>query len=246
MRTRMIAGNWKMNTTLSEATNLAESLTSISSPETEVVIFPPFISLGTVQNTVKNSQIKLGAQTIHHEPKGAYTGEISGPMLKSVGCDYVLIGHSERRQYFHEDNALLNQKIRASISHQLIPILCVGESLAERENNITLDVIKTQILEALAAIPYTNMVIAYEPVWAIGTGKVASPEQAQEVHAFIRKILSDHYDKMSAEKIRILYGGSVTPQNSHSLFEKPDIDGALVGGASLSAESFINIIQTHS
>ncbi len=245
MRTRMIAGNWKMNTTLSEAKNLAQSLTTISSLQTEVVIFPPFISLETVRTSIQNSQIKLGAQTLHHEEKGAYTGEISGPMLKSVGCEYVLIGHSERRQYFNEDNALLNKKIRAAISHQIIPILCVGESLAERENNTTLDVIKTQLLETLTDIPYTNMIIAYEPVWAIGTGKVATPEQAQEVHAFIRGTLSEHYDQISAEKIRILYGGSVTPQNSPSLFEKPDIDGALVGGASLSTESFINIIQTH-
>ena len=236
-----IAANWKMNTTLEEAKTLASGITK--NPACTTILCPPFTHLTTVQTIINNTHLKLGAQNIHHESKGAFTGEISGPMLESTGCTYVIIGHSERRQFCHETNVIIRQKLQAAFTHTLIPILCVGESLNERESNQTLSVITTQLTEALQDLPYQPLLVAYEPIWAIGTGKVATPEQAQEVHAHIRKTLSLVFTPEIAQTIPLQYGGSVTPQNAEELLAQPDIDGALVGGASLNAESFNTLIK---
>ena len=248
MRKSFIAANWKMNTTLQEATalvnNLKDNLKNLE--QKEVVLCPPFVYLPAVRNILKGSELKLGAQNVYYQQKGAFTGEISTTMLKDIGCTYVIIGHSERRQIFKEDNDTINEKIKAALAGGLSPIFCVGELLEERTENATEKVIRSQIENGLDDIPsdkYNQIVIAYEPVWAIGTGKNATPEQAQETHSFIRKLLVVLSNDVSAREVRIIYGGSVNPDNIESLIIGEDIDGALVGGASLSADSFTKIVN---
>lgn len=244
MRKPIIAGNWKMYKTVSEARDFATQLKPLVAGvhDRTVLVCPPFTHLQDVCDILCDSNVAVGAQNLYWEDEGAFTGEVSASMLKSVGCTYVIIGHSERRQYFGETNETVNKKIFAALKHNLIPIVCVGETLAQREKNETFKVIEKQIKEGFKTLDlghWTSIVIAYEPVWAIGTGKTATPEQAQEVHAFIRKLLP----KDVANDIRILYGGSVKPENVKELMAQPDIDGGLVGGASLKVESFVKLIK---
>lgn len=244
MRRPIMAGNWKLNKNIMEAVDLASKLKTALADvkDKEVVVCPTFVCLQAVSDTLSDSEIAVGAQNIYWEDSGAYTGEISCPMIKSAGCTYVIIGHSERRQFFGETDETVNKKLKAAIEHCLTPIVCVGETLEEREKNITFKVIERQIKNGLKDVAENDLqkiVIAYEPVWAIGTGKTATPEQAQEVHAFIRGLLP----KSVAQDIRILYGGSVKPDNTKELMSKPDIDGGLVGGASLKAEDFAKIVK---
>jgi len=249
MRKKVIAGNWKMNLDLNESISLISELKNeLKGKEIncDVVICPPFISLDTAKELTKDSVIELGAQNIYFEESGAYTGEISAKMIISVGCKYVILGHSERRTIFHESDDYINRKIVHALKNNLIPIFCVGETLEERENNTTFNVIKRQITVGLIDITKTDfekVIIAYEPVWAIGTGKTASPEQAEEVHKYIRNLIEEIYDAESAAKVIIQYGGSVKPDNAKELLSQPNIDGALVGGACLKADSFLKIIQ---
>jgi triosephosphate isomerase (TIM) len=249
MRTKIIAGNWKMNKDLNESTELINGLKSklAALPSgVKAIICPPFISLGSAKQLLEGSPIELGAQNMYHEDEGAFTGEISPRMLKSVGCAYVILGHSERRQYFHESNEFINIKAKKAIASGLIPIICVGETLEEREKNITDQIVTVQVKGCLKDIPAAEvekLIIAYEPVWAIGTGKVATPQQAQDVHQLIRKLLGQMYSWATAEKVVIQYGGSVKPDNAKELMHQPDIDGALVGGACLKADSFAAIVQ---
>ncbi|MDR0822487.1 MAG: triose-phosphate isomerase [Endomicrobium sp.] len=247
MRKPLMAGNWKMNKTIAESADLAKALKSAVSDVSavEILICPTFTSLAAVNAEIKGTNIKLGAQNLFWENKGAFTGEISPTMLKDAGCSFVLIGHSERRQYFGETDESVNKKTKAAFAAELIPVVCVGETLEEREKNITFKVIEKQVRNGLKDLHgdcAKIVVIAYEPVWAIGTGKTASPDQAQEVHAFIRKIYDDMY-KGAGEQIRILYGGSVKPDNVSTLMQQPDIDGGLVGGASLDADSFTKLAK---
>lgn len=249
MRKQIIAGNWKMNGTLSETANLINGLKqTIKTGELtrEVVLCPPFTSLILARELVKGTPFKLGAQNVHYETKGAFTGEVSAEMLKETGCDYVIIGHSERRTYFHEDDALINKKVKHAIDVGLRVILCVGETLEEREKDITKDVVKKQTSGSLQNITETELehiVIAYEPVWAIGTGKTATSQQANEVHEYIRSIIAASYTPAAAERLIIQYGGSVKADNAKELLSMSDIDGALVGGASLKANDFTAIVM---
>ena len=248
MRKIIIAGNWKMNKTSLEAIDLVTLLKRELSEVTEVdiVVCPPFPSLADVHEILNESNIGLGAQNLYWEDAGAFTGEVSAPMIKEIGAQYVIIGHSERRQYFAETNQTVNKKIKAALKSELIPIVCVGEVLAEREAGKTFDVVKKQCHESLADLSEGEMrsiIIAYEPVWAIGTGKTATPDQAQEVHHYIRNLLTKMYNQELAAAVRIQYGGSVKPENTTELVSKEDIDGALVGGASLVIDSFIKIVQ---
>lgn len=248
MRKKIVAGNWKMNMTSDEATNLVNALKADlgNFREVEVVVCPPFTVLGVVSDLVHGTHIDLGAQNMHWEKSGAYTGEISAGMLRELYCHYVILGHSERRQYFGETDEIVNRKTRAALAASLHPIVCVGETLAEREAGQVDAVITRQVKGALAGLSAKELldsVIAYEPVWAIGTGKTASSEQAQEVHALIRKLLAEMYDETVAGGVRIQYGGSVKPSNAKELFGMPDIDGGLIGGAALDAKSFIDIVR---
>ncbi len=247
MRNKVIAGNWKMNKNISETADLVSGIKNGNIPaNVEVIICPPFTSLETASTLIKGSAIKLGAQNMYFEESGAYTGEISADMLKSAGCEYVILGHSERRVIFKETDEVINKKIKKALSSGLKPIFCVGESLEEREKDITKNVIETQVTGGLSEISAEDMakvIIAYEPVWAIGTGKTASPEQAEEVHAFIRALIEKLYSKTVAEAIIIQYGGSVKPDNAKELLGQADIDGALVGGACLKADSFLGIVN---
>lgn len=248
MRRPIIAGNWKMNETIDQSLDLATKLKSQVAKvnDVDIVVCPPFTSLFAVGKTIRGTNISLGAQDIHWEEKGAYTGEISPGMLIDVGCRYVIIGHSERRQFFTETNQSVNRKVKATLKFGLTPIMCVGERLEERERGVTEGVVREHItrgLESLSREEVLKIVIAYEPVWAIGTGKTATPDQAQEVHSFIRKLLSELYDEVTASKVRIQYGGSVKPDNIFDLMREEDIDGALVGGASLDARSFAQIVK---
>ena len=248
MRKPIIAGNWKLNKTAHEAIALIAELKRevIDSEGVDIVVCPPFTALESTSDAIIDTNIALGAQNIYWSDSGAFTGEVSAPMLKDLGVRYVIIGHSERRQFFGETNETVNKRIKAALNHQLTPIVCVGENLSERESNKTFDVIKNHCEGSLAgftAEEAQKLVIAYEPVWAIGTGKTATPEQAQEVHAFIRKLLESMFGAQTASIIRIQYGGSVTPDNIASLIVKPDIDGALVGGASLKAPLFAAIVK---
>ena len=248
MRKPLITGNWKMNKTVSEAVDFVNNLKSAlrDVQDVEVVVCPTFVALSEVSKMLEGSSIKLGAQNMYMQENGAYTGEISPLMLKEVGCRYVIIGHSERREYFKENNKLINAKIKLALKYQLRPILCVGETLSEYQNNQTIDIVKAEIREGLAGIDEEQMsqvAIAYEPIWAIGTGETATPDDANRVHKIIRKIISEMFDAKTGEKTRIQYGGSVKPDNIGALMEKSDIDGALVGGASLSVESFIRIVN---
>lgn len=243
-RKTLVAGNWKMNTTADEALVLAGEIAKAygSSEQTEILLCPPFVWLGLVSSIIKATEIKLGGQNMYWEEKGAYTGEISPAMLKSVGCDYVIIGHSERRQYFGETDQTINKKLFKAIETELIPIVCLGESLEIRESGKTNNIITDQFEICFKDFAeYEKIVIAYEPVWAIGTGKTATPEQAQDVHKLLRDLLSQKTEAF--DKVRLLYGGSVKPGNAADLIGKDDIDGFLVGGASLKADDFCGIIK---
>lgn len=247
-RTPIIAGNWKMHCTRAEAEDLARGVVSAvaSTSGVEVVLCPPFTSLNRVAQSIAGSRVKLGAQNCHFEEKGAFTGEISVPMLKDVGVEYVIIGHSERRQYFAETDAAINRKAQTLFAYGLTPIICVGETLEEREAGRTADVVSAQVRGCLAGLPADKVaasVVAYEPVWAIGTGRTATKEQAQEVHALIRQLVAQLFTADVAASLRIQYGGSVKPDNAAELMSQPDIDGALVGGAALKADSFAGIVN---
>ncbi len=247
-RLSFIAGNWKMNKTVGEALDLVRELkTAVSGVKgVEVAVAPPFTALYAVHKELEGSSIRLAAQNLYWEEKGAFTGEISSLMLKEVGCQYVIIGHSERRQFFGESDEMVNRRIKAALARGLKVIFCIGETLEEREEAKTFTVIERQVsrgLEALGDKELRNMTIAYEPVWAIGTGKTATPAQAEEVHRFIREKVKELFSGESSEEIRIQYGGSVTPDNIKGLMDQSNIDGALVGGASLKAESFSKIVR---
>lgn len=247
MRIPIIAGNWKMHNTIDEAIKLVEELKPmVKNAKCEVVVCPTFVCLHAVKKAVAGTNIKVGAQNMHFEEKGAFTGEVSPLMLQDMGMDYVIIGHSERRQYFNETDETINKKIKAAFEHDLTPILCVGETLDERESNITEEVIAKQVKLDLANISgelVENIVIAYEPIWAIGTGKTATSEEANETIAFIRGIIGNIYGKNVADKVRIQYGGSVKPATINEQMCMSDIDGALVGGASLKSEDFAAIVN---
>lgn len=252
MRKKFVAGNWKMNLTVDEAYKLASEIIHMYDSEvlnkTYLVLAPPFVHLSAVRHLMKSHPMMyLAAQNLHEKDSGAYTGEISGPMLRSVGCDFVIIGHSERRQLFQEDHITLAHKVDAALRSGLRPIFCVGETLEEREQGHATHVVTRQLKDSLfflRAEQFRKVMIAYEPVWAIGTGKVATPEEAQAMHAHIRNQIRKKYDEGSvADEAILLYGGSVKPDNAASLFDQPDIDGALVGGASLVSRDFIEIIK---
>lgn len=249
MRKTIIAGNWKMYKTISEAIELANGLVrtlfALEGKDIEVVLCPPFTALSEVGEVIADSPLALGAQDVHWQEEGAFTGEVSCTMLKDTGVRYVIIGHSERRQYFAETNETVNKKVKAVLAAGLFPIMCVGETLAEREAGNTFKVLSDHVDNGLRDIPAEDaekIVIAYEPVWAIGTGRTASPQQAQEAHNYIRDLLEKRYGRETASRIRIQYGGSVKPENSAQLMQQPDVDGALVGGASLTVESFAAIV----
>lgn len=237
-----------MHKTIPEALDLVKALREESAvqEETELVVIPPFTALSEIRKATEGSKVQLGAQNMFWEEKGAFTGEISPGMLKDAGCQYVVIGHSERRQYFGETDEIVNKKIKAALAHDLRPIMCIGESLEEREREETIKKVETQItggLKDLTEKEFSRIIIAYEPIWAIGTGLTATPEQAEEVHRFIRDKLLERYGKEMASYAIILYGGSVKPDNTFSLLKEEDINGALVGGASLEADSFIQIAK---
>lgn len=249
MRKTIIAGNWKMYKTINQAIDLANGLKrelfKVDLSAIDVVLCPVFTALSEVAEILNETDIQLGAQDLYWQDEGAFTGEVSAPILKDAGCQYVIIGHSERRQFFGETNDSVNKKIKASLKHELTPIICVGENLQERESNNTFKVVTDHIQGALVDISAEDMlktVIAYEPVWAIGTGKTATPAQAQEVHKFIRDLLRKMYGEEVAAAVRIQYGGSVKPENITELMGQADVDGALVGGASLKADSFSSIV----
>lgn len=245
MRIPIVAGNWKMHNTVKESVGLAKAIKAGAGGinTIEIVLAPPFTSLSSVSAAVQGSGIQLASQNVFYEDKGAYTGEISPEMLKDVGCTYAIVGHSERRKYFHEGDDLVNLKVKKALSIGLKPIVCVGETEEERTKGVTEFVVGIQVKKALFGVSSLNdVVIAYEPVWAIGTGKVATPIEAEEVHRFIRGVLAETYGGAS-QQVRVLYGGSVTPDNITELISMNDIDGALVGGASLKPETFLGIIR---
>lgn len=250
MRKPFIAGNWKMNmdsgSSVSLASGIAEGSADVAGRGVDVAVCPPFVYLQSVVEAVSSSNVAVGAQDLYHEEKGAFTGEISAAMLKDVGCTYVLCGHSERRHVIGETDELVNNKVRGAIAGGLLPILCVGELQSEREAGETEAVVRRHVRGGLAGLGTEQMgavTIAYEPVWAIGTGLTATPQQAQEVHSFIRNLLNELYDSQVAEETRIQYGGSAKPDNAAELLACPDIDGLLVGGASLKTDDFLAIIQ---
>lgn len=248
MRKFVIAGNWKMHKTNPEAYKLVEEIKEKSTgiTKTQIIICPPFTALSLVAEQIKGSNIGLGAQNMYWEEQGAYTGETSPSMIKSTGATYVIIGHSERRQFFGETDETVNKKINAALKANLKPIVCIGESLEERESGVTKDVVNNQVEKAFSGIDaesMSNIILAYEPIWAIGTGKTATPDQAQDVHSFIRKMIGGLYNTEVSSQLVIQYGGSVKPGNAPELLSQPDIDGALVGGACLEADSFTGIIN---
>ena len=249
MRKQIVAGNWKMNTNIAEGFSLALNLRDLANSfdtNVEVILNPPFTHITEVYNAVSDTNIKLGAQNCASEEKGAFTGEVSAEMIKSLSCKYVIIGHSERRAYYNETNQILNTKTKLALKHELNPIFCCGEVLEDREAGNHFDVVKTQISEGLFDLSkedFSKIVIAYEPVWAIGTGVTASPEQAQEIHKYIRALVSEKYGNEIAENVSILYGGSVKPSNANEIFGKEDVDGGLIGGAALNADDFMGIIN---
>lgn len=249
MRRKVIAGNWKMNMDLHQSQRLVSEIINGLGKEnkTEVIVCPPFTSLSEVSSLLKSTPIKLGAQNMYFEESGAYTGEISADMLKSVGCEYVILGHSERRVIFQESDELINKKIKAALVKGLKSIFCIGELLEQRESGDTVKVVSDQLnhgLDEITSDQIKNVIIAYEPVWAIGTGKTATPQQAQEVHSFIRELVAKKFSPSVADNLIIQYGGSVKPDNSGELLSQKDIDGALVGGACLKSESFLSIIAS--
>ncbi len=254
MRKKIVAGNWKMNTTLESAillaseidTRLADSKKNVD--DVTVLLFPPFPFIHSVADVVNAEKIGVGSQNIANQPKGAFTGEVSAEMIASTGVGYIIIGHSERRAYYGETNEILAQKVDLALANNLDVVFCCGEKLEEREAGQYFDVIKTQLSETILKLSSDQMqhiIIAYEPVWAIGTGKTATPEQAQEIHAFIRNLLSEKFDDALADSVSILYGGSCKPSNAKELFSQPDIDGGLIGGAALKAEDFVQIIESY-
>jgi triosephosphate isomerase len=248
IRKKLIAGNWKMNKTSADAAVLAREIAVGvgANSGADVVICPPFTALEGVAAAIDGSLVKLGAQNMHFEGSGAFTGEISAPMLRALFATHVILGHSERRSLFGETDELVNKKVIAALKNQLKPILCVGESLAEREAGSTLKVVQTQVegsLEGVGRDQAAGVIIAYEPVWAIGTGKVATADQAQEVHSFIRELLTKLFGEPAAQRMRILYGGSMKPSNAAELLAQRDIDGGLIGGASLEARSFLELVR---
>jgi triosephosphate isomerase len=248
IRKKLIAGNWKMNKSAADGVALTKDIVAEIGRETavDVVLCPPFTALESVGRTLEGQALKLGAQNMHPEKGGAYTGEVSAEMLRGLFVSHVILGHSERRAYFGETDAFVNKKVLAALANQLKPILCVGETLAERESGATLAVVQRQVeggLQGVTKEQVTTVVIAYEPVWAIGTGKVATTAQAQEVHAFIRDLLTKLYGAPLAQKVRILYGGSMKPSNAAELLAEKDIDGGLIGGAALEARSFIDLVK---
>lgn len=248
MRRFLIAGNWKMNCGPYDAAELLEGLKEKKAEVDEnvdVLVCPPFVSIGMAVNYLHDTDIQVGAQNLHFEENGAYTGEVSGSMLAESGCNYVIIGHSERRQYFGETDTTVNKRSHKALEHKLAPIICVGESLDQRKSDEHYDLVKNQVTAALFDISeedVLDVVIAYEPIWAIGTGETASPEQAQEMHEHIRNVIAELYSQDTADQINILYGGSMKPANAKELLSRPDVDGGLIGGASLDAESFSEII----
>ncbi|MEI8349115.1 MAG: triose-phosphate isomerase [Candidatus Omnitrophota bacterium] len=248
MRKPCIAGNWKMYKTVSQATQLAQGIKKALSgfDAADIVLCPPFTDLGAVYNIISDTDIHLGAQDLFWEKEGAYTGEISPIMLKDCGCEYVIIGHSERRKYFFETDETVNKKVKTALGVGLVPICCIGETLDEREGSKTIEVVKKQLEGCFNGLQHEDMrgvIIAYEPVWAIGTGKNATPAQAEEVHKFIRSWIEKNYSFGVADTIRILYGGSVKPANTKELMNEENVDGALVGGASLEVSSFVDIVK---
>ncbi len=251
MRKKIAAGNWKMNTTIEEGLKLASEVSNMAKDEVnsdvEVILGVPFTHLSQVQNVLKGTEVKVSAQNCHQEDSGAFTGEVSSVMLDAMNVPYVILGHSERREFFGEDNALLAKKVDAALKHNLKPIFCCGEKLEVREKNDHFDLVSKQVSEALFQLTADEMkkvVIAYEPVWAIGTGVTASADQAQEMHAHIRKLLEEKYGDGLAREISILYGGSVKPGNAKELFSCEDVDGGLVGGASLKSRDFVDIAKS--
>ncbi len=248
MRRMLIAGNWKMNKSVDEAVGLIDEIKAKLPADqgVEVLVCPAFVCLESAKRALQGTSIKLGAQNMYWKDSGAYTGEISADMLVSAGAEYVIIGHSERRQYFGETDESVNLKLKQALAKGLVPIVCIGETLVERESGKTFDVIKSQLKGGLAEISSQQMkgtVLAYEPVWAIGTGKVATKEQAQEAHAYIRAQLRDLFDRQTADAVIIQYGGSVKPDNAKELLGQPDVDGALIGGASLMSGDFVAIVN---
>ena len=249
-RRPIVAGNWKMNGTLAQAVEIAREVmrARLESPNVEVVLCPPFTALAKVNELLGKSHILLGAQNIHWESKGAFTGEISGPMLKELGCRYAIVGHSERRQFFGENDAAVGKRLHAAMDNGMSGILCVGETLEQRQQGKTWTVVEAQLTAALEGVEpasaSSQLVIAYEPVWAIGTGQNATAAQAQEVHGKIRRWLGERFEHNTADAIRIQYGGSVKADNAAELMAQPDVDGALVGGASLDPKVFISIVES--
>ena len=247
MRKGIIAGNWKMNKTVAEAITLIEGIKPLVKDATcDVVVCPTFLCLDAVIKAAKGTNIKVGAQNMHYEESGAFTGEVSPGMLKDMGVDYVIIGHSERRQYFNETDASVNKKLKAAYNHNIAPILCIGETLKDREGNITEKKLENQIkldLDGLTRLQVENLVIAYEPIWAIGTGKTATADQANETIGFIRRVVGAMFGTDVSKKLRIQYGGSVKPSTISEQMGKSDIDGGLIGGASLKAEDFAGIVN---
>lgn len=249
MRKNIVAGNWKMNTTLPEGIKLAQEVSNALEgvdAKCDVIICVPFTHLASINGVINKDLLGLGAENCANHLSGAYTGEVSAPMVASTGADYVILGHSERRQYYGETSETLREKVRLALDNDLTPIFCIGEVLEQRENGSYLDVVKAQIEEGLFNLDsneFGKIILAYEPVWAIGTGKTATDDQAQEMHAFIRKTIEEKYGKEVAENTSILYGGSCKPSNAAALFAKPDVDGGLIGGASLDADSFMGIVK---
>ena len=248
-RKYLIAGNWKMNKTAAEGAALTKEIVAAVGKDTSVnvVVCPPYTALDAVSKTLEGSNVVLGAENMHPKASGAYTGEIAADMLREFFVGYVILGHSERRQYFGETDAFINEKVLAVLANHMRPILCVGETLAQREAGKTIELVAAQVREGLKGVPAEqaeNVVVAYEPIWAIGTGKTATPAMAQEVHAAIRVELAKLFGAANADKVRILYGGSMKPANADALLAEPDIDGGLIGGAALDAASFVSLVQS--
>ena len=252
MRKKIVAGNWKINKTYEEGLALVSEIENMLNDELlkgpTVILAPPFLHLHAVHRLIQgNEHLHLAAQNCHHKTSGAYTGEVSAEMLRSVGCEYVILGHSERRQYNHEDNLLLTEKVKAALEQGLHPIFCCGESLEQRESEEHFNFVKSQLEESLFHLSnedFAKVVIAYEPIWAIGTGRTATSQQAQEMHAFIRERVALAYDQEAADNVSILYGGSCNPGNAREIFSQPDVDGGLIGGASLKSRDFVDIVKS--
>lgn len=248
MRKNIVAGNWKMNNDIQQTYNLLEEIISKKpKTDTEIIVAPSFVSLPLAVEKLKGTEVKVAAQNAHQNENGAFTGEVSIPMLKSIGIDTVILGHSERRAYFGETNSLLAEKINTALKHNFTVIYCFGEELSERKADKQFDVVENQIKEALFHLKtehWKNIVLAYEPVWAIGTGETATPEQAQEIHAFVRQTVASEYGSTVANEVSILYGGSVKPDNAKEIFANPDVDGGLIGGAALKADDFLKIVDS--